>query len=321
MGHPQAGEMYICHPLRPDHYYEVHSFHDRLFDEKRSELVYLLESIGARHVHVEAMTGTSIEGQRNETISSKVSDEVLTGASAELKQETHDNSKHDKFQVGIEDRELNPAENPHIPGDLIWYPHEPSWQRIAQSALAKRYKTLSVELRYHEDFSINQKRMTQVQGALKLFSKQIEIGWNKETEESLRQRKATVWKYTAAFDDEPANKQESNATPLLGVETEYLDDLKDALSDGPLIASTRRILDRQRIKLGISSERAAQLEQSINQSHLSDDEKGYMQDFEDCFADGVISDSERRILERRREKLGISEDRTAELEQMIKMKK
>jgi len=319
-GHPQAGEMYICHPLRPDHYYEVKSFHDRLFDEKRSELVYLLESIGARHVHVEAMTGTSIEDQKNEAVSGKVSDELFTGTSTEGSQETRDNSRRAKCQIAIEDRELNPAGHPHIPEDLIWYPHEPSWQRIAQSALAKRYMTLSVELRYHEDFSINQKRMTQVHGALKLFTKQIEIGWNEETEKSLRQRKATIWKYTAAFGNEPINRQESQAKSLSEAEVEYLDDLKAALSDGAVAESTRKILERHRVKLAISAERAVQLEQSIKQSHLSDNEKEYLQDLEDCYADGVISDPERRILARRLEKLGISEERSSELEQMITMK-
>lgn len=322
MGHPQTDVMYICHPLRPDHYYEVQSFHDRLFDEKRTELVYLLESIGARHVHVEAMTGTSLETSHDENVTAKGSDEIITGASGEVNRETHDNSRHEKLQVGIEDRDLNPAVRPHIPEDLIWYPHETSWQRIAQSALAKRYKTLSVELRYNEDFSINQKRITKVKGALKLFTKQIEIGWDAATEEHLRARKATVWKYTATFDDEKVTIQESHSTPsaLSEAEAEYLDDLKAAVSDGSVPDSGRRILERLRVKLGVSAERAVQLEQSIKELRLTDAEKEYLQDLGDCYADGVFSDSERRMLSRRREKLGITEERASELDHMSKMK-
>jgi hypothetical protein len=176
-------------------------------------------------------------------------------------------------------------------------------------------------LRYYEDFSVNQKRMTQVKIALNLFTKQIEIGWNEETEKSLQQRKATIWKYTATFGDEPIDKQGSEIMPVGNSEMEYLDVLKAALAEGPLVESTRRIIERQRIKLGISPERAAELEQIISVVQLSDNEKEYLQDVEDCFADGVISDSERRILTRRREMLSISDDRAAELEQMTMTKK
>lgn len=321
IGHPQTGEMYICHPLRPDHYYEVRSFHDRLFDEKRSELVHLLECIGARRLHVEAMTGLSIENQNKGNVSGKLSAESLAGASVDFKEETQGASKHEKGQVGIEDRELNPAKHPYIPNDLIWYPHEPSWQRIAQAALANRYKTLSVELRYYEDFAVNQKRMTQINGALKSFKQQIEIGWNEESEETLKQKKATVWKYTATFGGDTVDVPNVQVSSLLESETEYVDDLKAAFSDGAPAESSRKILERQRKKLGISVERAIQLEQDICNSNLSDDEKEYLQDVEDCLEDDVITDAERRMLARRREKFGISEGRALELENIVTTKK
>lgn len=320
-GHPQTGEMYICHPLRPDHYYEVRSFHDRLFDEKRSELVHLLECIGARRLHVEAMTGASIESQNKGNVSGKFSAESLAGASVDFKQETQDTYKHEKGQVGIEDRELNPAKHPYIPNDLIWYPHEPSWQRIAQAALANRYKTLSVELRYYEDFAVNQKRMTQINGSLKSFTHQIEIGWNEESEDTLKQKKATAWKYTATFGGETGDAPNVQISSVLESEAEYIDDLKTAFSDGALAESSRRILERQRKKLGISVERAIQLEQDIFNSNLSDDEKEYLQDLEDCLEDDVITDAERRMLARRREKFGISEGRALELENIITTKR
>jgi len=320
-GHPQDGEMYVSHPFRPDCYYVVQSFHDRLFDEKRSELVYLLEALGARHVHVETMMATSVSEQNKETVSENVSDEMCSGLSGSVKDETRSDSKHDNCQIAIEERDLNPAAHPHIPDDLVWYPHEPSWQKIAQSALAKRYKKLSVELRYYEDFSINQKRMTQVQSALKLFKQEISLGWDEEDENSLRQRKATIWKYVATFDDEPIEEQKSATVLLSDSEIEYLDDLKTALAEGVIVDGVRRILERQRMKLGISPDRASELERSISVGQLSDDEEEYIQDFEDCLENGVISDAGRRMLVRRRVKLSISDDRAAELEQMVVMKK
>jgi hypothetical protein len=312
-GHPQVGEMYICHPLRQDHYFEVQSFHDRLFDEKRTELVYLLESIGASHVHVEARTSSSVESQVDRSTSINSSDETVTGASGQLNRESHDTAKLDTLQFGIEDRELNPSEHPHIPNDLTWYHHEPSWQRIAQSALANRYKTLSVELQYQEDFSVNQKYMTNVQAALKLFKQPIQINWNTETEERLQSRKAKTWKYTAKFEKVIAivGPQTYSACEA---ESEYLEDLNDALTGGVIPENIRCILERHRIKLGISVERSNELEQSISEPSFSDEEQEYLQDLDDCYVDGAVSDSALRILVRRRDKLGISETRASEIE-------
>lgn len=316
-GHPQEGEMYICHPLRTDCYYEVQSFHDKLFDEKRSELVYLLESLGALKLRVETMVGTSSEHEGNKKISIAGSDGLITGSSAEIHNQSNELSRESKLQVAIEERELNPSANPHIPDDLVWYPHESTWQRIAQSALAKRYKTLSVELRYHEDFSINNRRMTQVQSNLKFFRKKIEIGWNSETEERLRHRKNTVWKYTAVFEEDVLIPTEQSKSSFTDIETEYLEDLRDALSNGTITESGRRILERQRAKLNITTERAQELEQSLFLSNLSEDEKEYLDDLHDCLENGVISETGRRILERHRKKLGIEEDRALQLEQML----
>lgn len=317
MGHPQTGELYVCHPLRPDCYYEVQSFHDKLFDEKRAELVYLLESVGASHVHVEAMTGSSTTVQQDSTVSGNATDALVTGASTEFKHEKHDDSTQNRSQIGIEDRALNPALNPHIPGDLVWYPFEPSWQRIAKAALEKRYKTLSVELHYEEDFAVNQKRMTQVKANLKVFGEGIDIGWNTETESRLQQKKITTWKYTATFDSDTGNGQKTLVAAANDAEVEFLEDLQGALADGPLGESARRMLERRRSKLGISTERALALEQSFTQPRLTDDEKEYLEDLKDCFEDGVISDTERRMIARSRTRLGLSEERALELEKML----
>ena len=108
--------------------------------------------------------------------------------------------------------------------------------------------------------------------------------------------------------------------PLTDAEQEYLDDLNAALCDGIIDESGKRILERRRLKLGITEQRAAQLNEGSQKISLTEEEMEYMQDFEDCFDDGVITDSEKRLLVRRREKLGISEQRSIELEHMVKMK-
>lgn len=97
-------------------------------------------------------------------------------------------------------------------------------------------------------------------------------------------------------------------------EKEYLEEIKACLADdGTISDRERRILNRLRDSLGISEKRAKELEESLNKG-VSDDEKEYLDALKDSLVDGVISDRERRLLDKLRNSLGISEDRAKELE-------
>lgn len=97
-------------------------------------------------------------------------------------------------------------------------------------------------------------------------------------------------------------------------EQEYLEEIKACLDDdGEISARERRILNRLRDSLGISEARAQELEASLSQG-LTDDEKEYVEALKDSLVDGTISNRERRLLDKLRISLGISEARAAELE-------
>ena len=97
-------------------------------------------------------------------------------------------------------------------------------------------------------------------------------------------------------------------------EQEYLEEIKACLADdGTISDRERRILNRLRDSLGISEQRAKELEDSLNKG-LTDDEKEYLDALKDSLVDGVISDRERRLLDKLRNSLGISENRAKELE-------
>lgn len=70
IGHPQLEIFYICHPLRSDRYYALEEFHDKVFDDKQAELVYLLQSTGANHIHVEAIKDI-LENNSSSTVSNR----------------------------------------------------------------------------------------------------------------------------------------------------------------------------------------------------------------------------------------------------------
>ena len=98
----------------------------------------------------------------------------------------------------------------------------------------------------------------------------------------------------------------------------YLDELKACLEeDNEISPKERRLLERLREKLGISAERAKVLEKSLVVPQLTDEEKEYLDEYKACIEeDGEISPKERRLLNRIRESLGISEERANEIEKL-----
>lgn len=101
-------------------------------------------------------------------------------------------------------------------------------------------------------------------------------------------------------------------------EQEYLEELKECLADGEIGGSERRLLNKLRVKLGISEERAAELEASLQKPQLTEEEQEYLEAYQDAMEDGVISDKERRLLDKLMKINNISEERAKEIEMLNK---
>lgn len=135
-------------------------------------------------------------------------------------------------------------------------------------------------------------------------------------ESAIDERIDKAKKYLASLGSS-ANKT-SYSPKVNDTEAEYITELKDCLNgDGKITDRERRLLDRLRKSLGISETRAKELEAQLSQPSLTDDEKEYADELKACMEDGSISDRERRLLNKLRVSLGISEKRAKEIEAMI----
>lgn len=110
--------------------------------------------------------------------------------------------------------------------------------------------------------------------------------------------------------------QTSSQSGFSTEEQEYLDELKECLADGEIGPRERRLLDKLASKLGISPERAVELEASLNEPSLTDEEKEYLEEVQAVLADGEISEKERRLLDKLRKMLDLSEERAKEIEEL-----
>ena len=102
-------------------------------------------------------------------------------------------------------------------------------------------------------------------------------------------------------------------------ELEYLEEVEYFLKSGELSESHRRLLDRMAKQLELSVSRARELEKMILDpgSICTPEEEEYLEEIEFCLETGPIDETERVYLNNRREKLNISEERAAVLEQKV----
>ena len=115
-----------------------------------------------------------------------------------------------------------------------------------------------------------------------------------------------------------------NLNDLTKEEKDYFELLTDFLDDGNISESERNILNKRKEKFGISEARAKEIEDFAKQERLAnlkpqnDSEREYYELIFDFLDDGNIDESERNILNKRKNKYQISDSRAKELEEFAK---
>jgi len=179
VGHPRYDMAYVGHPLRPSEYMPIATFHRRIFEDKFNELIDLLSSLGATKMSVGFASNHKRDG--NATLSLSLVEELLSSAKGSLK--THSSSSSE----GTFEAEFTPVSTPSIPTDLVWFDHDPTWQRVANARLNAGLTQIDVALRYEDDFGIDAKL------ALGLENCGLNIGG------AFTEFERTVWTFTGAF--------------------------------------------------------------------------------------------------------------------------
>jgi hypothetical protein len=50
---------------------------------------------------------------------------------------------------------LKPTQSPWVPTDLVWLPHEPLWQEVAQARLESGLDSFVLDVRSTDDYGVN----------------------------------------------------------------------------------------------------------------------------------------------------------------------
>lgn len=181
LGHPREKTLYVVHPAKPTVYYAVASFHRLVFEHKFAEAVLLLTSLGAQEIEVEHIYGWGKEFAAQISVPTG---EVSAGFEASTKRSS-------KSSILMSARYKN-QRLASIPENLVWLPHEPSWEALVDGRMNRGLREFQLALNYTEDFGVNAGLKASAQGA------KLEVGGTFEDHVS------TSWQISAKFYEIPS---------------------------------------------------------------------------------------------------------------------
>jgi hypothetical protein len=179
-GHPRDRVVYIGHPIVPTTYYPAAAFHRFAFEDKFAEAIRLLMSLGATSIEVEHVRGWSDEFAADIAVPLPAAGKVEIGGRAD--------KQHSKGSSLLFRATLAGSTEPMIPEDLVWYPHEPTWRRVAEGRTRYGMREFELSVRYDDDYGIDARFKLAVQKV------GLDLGGK------FQEHEATTWKINGSFD-------------------------------------------------------------------------------------------------------------------------
>lgn len=327
-GHPQTNTLYMMHPVLHTHYLPFENIKETLFIDKVRDFCYVAQCLGATKIHFKAIKGGVYKTDNNKQleISASIGRKLVKlDASAE-----QCNSEHcDRAENSGREWEytFNPMEQPYCPEDSAWLKSDASWQQMVKMRLHGNQLSFTERITSNETvhMSSNQQRGVEASFSTLLWKvsgkagdKAEEIIFKSEESEyeiSVTFKPLNEYGNMASIDKvEPAVMIEAREEDLTPNEEKYKEEVLFCLEEGGVITSDeRRLLERKRVRWGITEERAKEIEQMCSPT-LTETEQEYIEIYKELCADGEVTERRRRMLDREREELGISEQRAKELE-------
>jgi len=145
--------------------------------------------------------------------------------------------------------------------------------------------------------------------------------WDESMEEKFVQEDNAILSIKVKFAplSQLTGKHQQHQTHQISIsqeEQEYLEMYNEYSASNGISERDRKMLDKFRSRLGISEVRAHELEASCSKPKLTEDEQEYLEMFKEYAADGEISERDRKMLNKMRDRMGISEERAKEIESL-----
>ncbi len=322
IGHPMVNQLYVAHPLIQNHYIPFENYEVELIQDRVREFCSLMEGMGATSITVgyQQFNVSESESYANTNALAAVGMKFYSAQASVNQQETN------KFMQSLGQslnlhQTYNPFQEPFIPDNLIWYPQEPTWQRLVEQRLRGSITSHTESIETNKTQVINNDSLSEIQAELQVLLSNANLEISTSTSETLKQHDNVVLQIHVEFaplwslgqtEYQEIPSQESELTEN---EQEYLEMFQETLADGngSITNSSRKLLSKFANRLGITAPRATQLEQMYLPSFTTE-EKEFIEEVRTVIdEDGELTNMSIRLLYKLATKLGISEKRAEEL--------
>ena len=336
VGHPQPNTLYIGHPLKPGTFIPFENATEQLFMEKVRELCYLAQCLGAVEIKFKRIKGRDISNTYDSAKDISVNLGIknlnigLSGNKVLNKAET--SSTKDGVELV---QRYSPMEKPFCPNGLVWLDSDPTWQTLVKQRLTGNILSYIERVSSTETTNVTNSELLSIKGSVEYLSIKASGSYDKKEDKTFSKTEEMEWEIDMQF--KPLQDFEDNAHPNISLQNEYLPEEEEYMEevrfcledDNEINEHSRKFLERKRQKSGLSEARAIELETIVkdslsasmiqNTDDFSEEELAYKSEVELCIEDGnEIDEHMRRFLDRKRQRLGLTEARAQEIESMVK---
>ena len=325
MGHPKANQLYVGHPFLADKYITFENYQLELIEDRVREFCWIAQCMGATEITIDAENSTQSNITRNASQNISGNGKFNgVGAQASYNKNKSNSLIEEIRQVISFHQSFKPMKKPYLPDKLVWYMHEPSWQRLCEQRMNGGLVQHEERIETRKSQVVGNDELMEIKAEMQYLMSEANFGWNNSLDEKFSQQENAVLAIKVSFapietlgNDEAIPLSISPQTSVFTKnEQEYIDCFKEFLEDDKEISvKERRILNRLRISLGLTEERVNELEGFLL-PQLTDDEKEYLEMYHEYKKEGDITEKKRRRLEKFAVALRISPDRITELENM-----
>lgn len=347
---PVEGSLYIQHPHIANYYipYAHKKTEIELFESKLRELREILMALGASRIEIIHDRKYLAQHEREESLRADVKGSYQ-GNNGGIGGEYVGSNKFygelaHKYETVFTNSKV--THMPYVPENLIWLKTEPEWQSLINQRMKGEFTSASfcvsnnelnrlderMEIALKADFTnlLTAANMSANYDLKKMFSSEESITWRLDVEfapldtltevpESSESATVVIEKKQEDYNEQHIQQCEVNATIAINQdlpenEQRYLEELQFCLEDdGKIDEKERRILERIRLKYGISEKRAKELETTASNIAQTEEEIEYCSAVKESLADGELTEKDLCLLARLAINLDISSERADEL--------
>ena len=276
-GLPQPNILYIANPVKKDTYLPYENAEEILFQSKVREFEYLVGCLGATSIRFRSLKGKKVSSEREVDRSAGAEVDLIVGGGGV---NVNWGSKENRNTSTSSELGRNQKLNPT---KYPFIPEDLGWYNLVEEWRDFARQRLNNGLtHYHYVFKSSESSSLSTQKKLDISAsfKMMVLSINAHYSQNIKEN--------IEIQEETEWEVEVDFKPL----EEFTNQSDNAKKSGFV-------------------------EIPVSNVALNDNEQFYYDELQDVLADGVITDNDRKRLERRRQRLNISEERAKEIEQML----